>query len=216
MEKRYEITEKQLVFLEDFLLRKYPGISNETKIELIDHLVSDFEATTENGNLSQYLSNELEFIARFVFKGVSLMKKTYRKETWEQFFKFFTEPKLLLISISTLLFFYFLNETVTDKIVYLVTIILSTLIFGYSVFKGMIKNKELKNLDEVKFLGNEIWLPFTLVQLLGITNLCYSIMKYSWLYTLVALFIIIYGLSALMVILKHKKIILEKYKHLLN
>ena len=103
-----------------------------------------------------------------------------------------------------------------DKIVYLVTIILPTIIFGYSAFKGMIKKKELKNLDEVKFLGTEIWLPFTMIQLLGITELSHSILQYSWLYSLVSSFIIIYSLAALIIVLKHKKIILEKHKHLLK
>ena len=216
MEKRYEITEKQLTFLNDYLLKKHQGISNETRIELVDHLVYDFEKTTENGNLSQYLSNHLVFISKFVSKGTSQMKKTYKKETWNQFFKFFTEPKLLLVSISSLLFFYFLNENLDDKIVYLVTIILPTIIFGYSAFKGMIKKKELKNLDEVKFLGTEIWLPFTMIQLLGITELSHSILQYIWLYSLVSSFIIIYSLAALIIVLKHKKIILEKHKHLLK
>jgi hypothetical protein len=34
MEKKYKITEKQLAFLEDFLLRKYKDLSVETRIEL--------------------------------------------------------------------------------------------------------------------------------------------------------------------------------------
>ncbi|WP_445748156.1 hypothetical protein [Polaribacter sp.] len=212
----YKITEKQLSFLDDFLNRKYPQISNETRIELIDHLISDFEATTDNGNLSQYLSNELEFIRKFVFSGASKVKKSYSKETWNQFFSFFTNTKLLPITISVVMLFYFLNENFSDKISYLTLIISQTIIFGYSVFAGMINKKELRNIDEVKFLGAEIWLSFTLAQLLGETHIRELIISNTIIFTIYASFIIIHGLAAYKVLKKHKKIILEKYKHLLN
>ena len=123
MEKNYEITKKQLSFLEGFLDRKHPHISRETKVELIDHLVSDFEATTENGNLSQYLSNELEFIRKFVFNGVSEVKKTYRKETWGKFFSFFANAKMLPISIFIITLFYFLNELLSLQIFWITIMI---------------------------------------------------------------------------------------------
>ena len=114
MKKNYEITEKQLTFLNGFLLRKYPDISNETRIELVDHLISDFEATTENGNLSQYLSNELGFIRKFVFNGISEIKKGYGKLTWKKFFSFFSNSKLLPISIFIILFLYILNANLNS------------------------------------------------------------------------------------------------------
>ncbi|MDP5157126.1 MAG: hypothetical protein NWQ07_00940 [Flaviramulus sp.] len=212
----YKITEKQLAFLEGFLNRKYPEISNETRIELIDHLISDFEATTENGNLSQYLSNELAFIRKFVFNRVSKVKKSYSKETWNQFFRFFTNIKLIPITISVILLFYFLNGNFSNKIGYLTLLISQIIIFGYSVFSGMINKKELKNLDEVKFLGADIWLSFVLVQFLGESHIRELIISNAIIFTIYASFIIIHGLAANMVLKKHKKIILEKYKHLLN
>ncbi|TXD49923.1 hypothetical protein [Polaribacter sp. IC073] len=216
MEKKYEIIEKQLVFLNGFLLRKYPSISDETRIELTDHLILDFEATTENGNLSQYLSNELGFIRKFVFNGVRKVKKTYRMETWSQFFSFFTDFKLLPITIFISLLFYFLNENLNNKIACLSIFILSSILFLVSIRKGMINKKALKHLGEVKFLGTEIWLPFFLVQLLAEKHIGEFITSNSYLFTVYSTFIIMYGLAALLILRKHKKIILEKYKHLLN
>ena len=216
MEKHYEITEKQLVFLEDYLQRKYKGISTETRIELTDHLILAFEATTENGNLSQYLSNELEFIKSFVTNGINLMKKTYRKETWSQFFNFFTNFKFLSIVISSILFFYFLNENLNNKIACLSIFILSSILFLVSIRKGMINNRALKHLGKVKFLGTEIWLPFFLVQLLTEKHIGEFITSNSYFFTIYSSFIMMYGLAALLVLIKHKTLILEKYKHLLN
>ena len=53
-----------MAFLERFL-KKYDFGSEDDKIELIDHIVLDFEENG-NGNLSQYLSEELGFIKNFI------------------------------------------------------------------------------------------------------------------------------------------------------
>ena len=163
MEKHYEITEKQLVFLDGFLLKRYPNISEDTRIELTDHLISDFEATSENGNLSQYLSNEVGFIKRFVFNRVNEHQKNYRKQTWKQFFRFFSDLKLIPITFLTIMLFYLLSENLKDKWLWGSFAIIQTTIFMSSIFFGLIRNKKLNKLNEVKYLGSEIWLSYVLV-----------------------------------------------------
>lgn len=216
MEKRYEITEKQLTFLEDFLSRKYSGISDDVKIELIDHLISDFEATTENGNLSQHLSNELGFIRRFVFTERKKFKSNYSKETWLKFIGFFAYLQFLPYSLLVIITFYFLSENLSNKTLYLVLLISQTIIFAISVFFGMINKKEFRKLDEVQFLGSDIWLPFLLVSIISVEEIKDFILSYSLCFTVYASFIIIFGLTAFIVVRKNKIQILEKYKHLLN
>ncbi|QOD59901.1 hypothetical protein H9I45_11140 [Polaribacter haliotis] len=216
MKKNYEITEKQLTFLNGYLLKKYPDISDETRIELVDHLISDFEATTENGNLSQYLSNELGFIRKFVFTDRKKFKSTYSKETWLKFSNFFTDLKLLPFSLLIIIAFYFLSENVNNKTLYLVLLISQTLVFAISVFFGSINKKQFRKLEEVQFLGSDIWLPFLLVSILSVEEIKDFILSYSLLFTVYASFVIIFGLAAFIVVRKNKKHILEKYKHLLN
>ena len=216
MEKRYEITEKQLAFLEDYLKRKYPSITDETRIELTDHLISDFEATTENGNLSQYLSNELGFIRKFVFDSANRHQKRYGKETWNQFFDFFKDIKLLPITFSVLILFYFLTENLNDKWLWGSFAIIQGVIFLISILFGLINKKKLRKLDEVKYLGSDIWLPYVMVQLPSGFGVDTYIMYYNFIFTIYASFTIIYALSAFMVVREKRKIILEKYKHLLN
>ncbi|APG65959.1 hypothetical protein LPB136_11555 [Tenacibaculum todarodis] len=216
MENKYEITEKQLAFLEDYLKRKYPNFQDEVRIELIDHLISDFEATTQNGNLSQYLSNELGFIRRFANRRVSEFKKTYGKQTWNHFFDFFTDLKLLPISIAVFSMFYFLAEKLNNKWLWGTFLILQSVILLLSAFFGMINKKKLSKVDEVKYLGAEIWLPFLMIHLADGFEFKYFLMSNSYLFTIYASFAIIYGLAAFIVLRKQRKIILEKYKHLLN
>ncbi|QXP66123.1 hypothetical protein [Polaribacter sp. AHE13PA] len=216
METRYEITEKQLAFLEDYLLRKYPSITDETRIELVDHLVSDFEKTTENGNLSQYLSNELGFIKQFIFDKANTHQKSYGKQTWKQFYSFLTDIKLLPITFSTLIIFYFLNENLVEKWSWGSLAIIQLLIFLASIIFGVINKKEFKKLDEIKYLSTDIWLPYIMVQLPSSFGFDNFIMSNSFSFTFYASFTIIYAISAFIVIREKRKIILEKYKHLLN
>ena len=215
MKNKYEITEKQLAFLEDFLERKYPNISQETRIELIDHLISDFENTTENGNLSQYLSNEIEFIRKFAFSGMKEIKKTYNKQTWKMFFSFFNETKFLPITAFVIFIFYFLAENLSVKTCYIILILTHTIIFGISVFSGTL-NKKLRKLEEVKYLGAEIWLPFSLIQIIGYGEVRDLLLPNSFFFTIFSSFVIIYSLAALIVLKVQKKKIYEKYKYLLN
>ncbi|WP_165731544.1 hypothetical protein [Polaribacter sp. 20A6] len=215
MEKRYEITEKQLTFLNNYLLRKYPSITDETRIELVDHLVSDFEKTTEDGNLSQYLSNKLSFIRKFIFDRANTHQKRYGKETWKQFYSFLTYIKLLPITFSVLILFYFLNENINEKWSWGTLAIIQLLIFLSSIIFGTIYKKELKKLDEVKYLSADIWLPYVMVQLPSGFGFDDYIMSNSILFTFYASFTIIYAISAFIVIREKRKIILEKYKHLL-
>lgn len=216
MEKCYEITQKQLTFLEDYLKRKYPSITEETRIELKDHLVSDFEATTKNGNLSQYLSNELGFIRKFIFDSANRHQKKYGKETWKQFFDFFRKVKLLPITFFILILFWILTKNLNDKWLWGSLAIIQGIIFLISIFFGMINKKKLRKLDEVKYLGADIWLPYVMVQLPSGFEFDNYIMSNSLFFTCYASFTIIYALAAFMVIREKKKIILEKYKHLLN
>ena len=216
MKKNYEITEKQLDFLEGYLLRKYPSITDETRIELSDHLISDFEATTENGNLSQYLSNELGFIRKFVFAAANRHQKKYGKETWRQFFSFFTETKLLPITFLNLILFYFLAENLNNKWLWGSFVIAVSIIFLISILFGMINKKKLRKLEEVKYLGSDIWLGYLMIQLPDFFGFEDILMSNSFLFTIYASFTTIYSLAAYIIIREKRKIILEKYKHLLN
>lgn len=216
MEKDYEITEKQMLFLNSYLLRKYPGITEEIRIELTDHLISDFEATTKNGNLSEYLSNELVFIRKFVFDSANRHQKKYGKETWRQFLDFFMNLKLLPIVFSLMFIFYLLANNLNNKWLWVVFIMIQSLIMLASVFFGMIHNKKLRKLDEVKYLGADIWLSYLLVQFpiaFGFDNF---IVSYDILFSIYASFTLIHAMAAYMVIKEKRNIIIEKYQHLLN
>tara|TARA_B110000238_G_C15927430_1_gene353211 strand:- start:73 stop:723 length:651 start_codon:yes stop_codon:yes gene_type:complete len=216
MEKKYKITEKQLAFLEDFLLRKYKDISVETRIELTDHLILDFEATTKNGNLSQYVSNEITFIRKFTATKIKLYKNLYRKETWQYFFSFFKDLNKLPYSVFCFILFYSLTESLSNYWLWLAYMISYFVFFFLVIFYGIINQKPLKKLDEVKFLGAEIYLPFVLINFAQGLDFIDLLMQNSLLFSLIWMLTIFYSYATYMIVKKYKKIIINKYKHLLN
>lgn len=212
MEKKHQITAKQLAFLDRFL-KKHNFGSEDDKIELKDNIISDFEMNG-NGNLSQYLSEELSFIKKFIGNKLRVIHKSYRRKTIDEALSFFTSIKKLPITIVTFLIVYLLvtyvNETVTQTLFFVSIISL----FIYSEFFLKIKKKDKEKLDAIKYLGQEMWLPYLMVMLpLGFLEDFFVNNYFFSLYWFVA---IAYSVAAIIVMKKEKKIIYEKYKHLLS
>ncbi|WP_347173161.1 hypothetical protein [Polaribacter uvawellassae] len=212
MEKKHEITPKQLAFLDRFL-KKYNFGSEDDKIELKDHIISDFE-TNGNGNLSQYLSGELGFINKFIGSKLQVIHKSYRRKTIDEAIGFFTSIKKLPITITVFFCIYLLTISLNETVL-IVSFIINVLgLFIYSQFFLNIKKEDKKKLDRIEYLGQEMWLPYLMVMLplsfydeLIVNNFFFS------LYWFIAL---VYSIAAILVMKKEKKIIYEKYKHLLN
>jgi hypothetical protein len=219
MEKHYEITEKQLVFLEDFLLKKYPAISDETRIELTDHLIFDFEATTENGNLSQYLSNELEFIKVFISSRVNLLKEKYDKDVWAEYFSFFINIKRIPITLFCYFLIYILTENLNDKFLWLSFFTSVFGIYGYSLIaQTNALPKYIKKLPEVQFLGKGITMaiPYLMSMMIFFPDAKTFLLQSRIFFSFYWFFAFSLSIAAILIMHKKKNIILYKYKHLLN
>lgn len=219
MEKRYEITEKQLTFLNDFLLRKYPAISDETRIELIDHLISDFEATTENGNLSQYLSSELGFIRSFMSTRVKLLGVNYNRDVWREYLSFYSSIKKIPISIFTFFLIYFLSVNLNNKFVWLSFFFSVLCVYIYSLIVQTNNiPKQIRKLPEVQLLGKGITMgiPYLMCMTIFFSDIRTLLLENSILFSFYWFFAFSLSTAAVIVMHKKKNIITEKYKHLLN
>lgn len=212
MEKKHQITTKQLIFLDRFLM-KYEFGSEDDKIELKDHIILDFEENG-NGNLSQYLSGELDFIKKFIGSKLNVIHKSYRKKTIDEAISFFTSIKKLPFTIAVFLGIYlqtvYLNETVL-----IVSFISSVMgLFVYSQFFLNFNKRDKKKLDRIKYLGQEMWLPYLMVMLP--ISFYDKLVAYKFFFSMYWFVAIVYAIAAILVMKKEKTIIYEKYKHLLN
>ena len=219
MEKRYEITDNQIGFLNNFLFKRYPNISDETRVELVDHLISDFEATTTNGNLSQYLSNEMEFIKNFISAKVKLLNANYNRDVWQEYLSFYSDIKKLPITLFIFFVIYFLTETLNNKFVWLSFFLSVFGIYGYSLI-AQTKNipKVIRKLPEVQLLGKGITMgiPYLMCMVIFIDELRVVLLESSILFSFYWFFAFSLSIAAIIVLHKRKKIITKKYQYLLN
>lgn len=219
MKKNYKITEKQLAFLEDFIDKKYSKINEESRIELIDHLISDFEATTNNGNLSQYLSNEIEFIRRFMRTRVKLLGVNYSNDVREEYFSFFTNIKKIPMTLFCFFGIYFLSQNLNDKFTWLSFFFSVFTVYGYSlVVQSNNLPKTIKKLPEVQLLGKGITMgiPYLMCIVIFFDQMRVFLLQSRLFFSVYWFFAFSLSIAAIIVMNHKKKVILEKYKHLLN
>ena len=215
MENKYQITEKQLAFLDRFL-NKYSFGSEDDKIELKDHIILDFEENG-NGNLSQYLSEELEFIKKFIGGKLRVIHKSYRRKTIDELISFFTSIKKTPITIVGFLSIYLLTVYFNKIILIILFYVSLSSFFIYSQFFLSFNKKDRIKLDRIEYLGQEMWLPYVMMvfpfHLTGTKDFMLANSFFLSVYWFLA---IAYSIAAITVMKKEKKIIYEKYKHLLN
>ncbi len=215
MEKKQHITTKQLAFLEQFLA-KYDFGSEDDKVELKDHLILDFEENG-NGNLSQYLSGEMGFIKSFIGAKLKVIHANYRRKTLQEAFGFFTSIRKLPVVIILFLSMYVLTM-VLNKTVLIGMFLCSVIaLFVYSQFFLSIKNRDKKKLGRISYLGQEMWLPFLMVMYAVPVVVLYDVFVRGMLFFSAYWFVaVVYAIAAIRVMKKEKKVIYEKYKHLLE
>ncbi|MCF2876074.1 MULTISPECIES: hypothetical protein [unclassified Tenacibaculum] len=214
MKKKYTITEKQVAFLYNYLKKKKSFSDEEERYELMDHLICDFEETTKDGNLSQYLADKSNFIFQYGKDRGSKIHWAYQKELWITTYRFFTNLKTLPISLLSTLVILSLSFTLSNSLLYLVFFCSIVFQILYSLYLTYHENKKVRQLISFKYLGNIMSLPqvflfsFTLVKdYLNTHRILFFI------YWFIAFSLSVAGL---IIIEKKKTTILNKYKHLLK
>ena len=219
MRKNYEITEKQLSFLEGYLKKKKKFLDPEDLYELIDHIILDFETTTRNGNLSQYLADNSSFISNY--KGSTTKKESVvhwqnQKELLQEFFGFFYTIRQIPFTIFCLIIIYslFFKFNLSNKILGGIFVSLISMPMIMSFILTYHKNKSIRRLISFKYLSNIMVLPSMFLYLFSpIVDFLKENRILFFIY-----FSIAFGLhiSGILLIIRKRKIILEKNKLLLN
>lgn len=208
-----KITEKQLMFLQDYVKRKKRFLDTETRLELVDHLVCDFEVNG-NGNISKYLADKSEFIFNYKNYKSDEIHWAYQRELWKVFFSFFTNLKTIP---AILLLIFFLKEVIeifSQKTAGIFFMILIIIPMFYGLIKTYHKKKKIRSLIEFKHLANIYSLPSLFIYTL-------SPFKEFWFSNdILILSYMVVGLclnfAAVNLILRKRKGILKKYSHLLQ
>ena len=209
MEKK--ITEKQLKFLSEFLNRK--GYENdETKLELMDHLICEFEENG-NGNLSEFLSHKLEFIRSYKQKHQNIISQVYKKELISEFKKYFLNLDKIPITLISLFVMYFVATNFNSKVTIIISIISFACAQAYIYLIIFFTKKFIRKTTSMAALTSIISLPSLFICL---PKEFYNfLLTHKTLYLLFWFVAFIINLSTASYIKRKKEIIKTKYQHLL-
>jgi magnesium-transporting ATPase (P-type) len=211
MKEKYKITEKQLTFLSDFLTRKEHE-NDEIKLELMDHLICEFEEKG-NGNLSEFLSNKLEFISGYKQKHQNIISQVYKKELIGEFKKYFLNLDKFPITLISLFVMYFVTANFNSKVTLIITIISFASVLAYIYSVVFFTKKFIRKTTSMVALTSTIWLPSIFIYL---PKEFYNfLLTHKTLYLLFWFVAFIINLSAASYIKRKKETIKTKYQHLL-
>lgn len=213
MKGKSNITDKQLAFLEDYIKRKKVYFETEERLELIDHLICDFEENG-NGNISEFLANKSSFIFNYKSSRKESVHWAYQKELWKIFFSFFTHLKTIPLVLFIVVLFYELINRFSEKTVSIIFILFIIVPTVFGLIKTYHKKKEVRSLIEFKYLANIMALPNIFLYVLApFREFWFSNKWIALTYLSIGVFLNFAGMS---LILNKRKRIFKKYSHLLR
>lgn len=207
-----KLTKQNIQFIDSYLKKR--GIKYlDVRVELIDHLSTDFEEYSKVVLLEDYLKSKLQFINTFEKDRQSKLHWHYQKQLWLQFFKhFYTFKGLALATILVILLIAGLNH-ITIKSITSVVLISSAAINFASFFIHFKNRKNIENMQSSLFV-------FAILSLPALPLYCYNqintyIESNSLIFMVFWLIVILLNISAFQLVYQLKHDIIRNYKKLI-
>ena len=208
-----KLTKENIQFIDKYLVKK--GVKYlDVRVELIDHLASEYEQESQLSLIGDYLTTKHTFIKNFTKKQQKSIHWNYQNQLWIQFFKFFHNPIFLLIFFFLIFLSYlglqYLSIKTYGLICYfiLLTLIIYPLIYQIKYSKAVKKVQSLQSLFTVTALPTLFLYLTNLIMDYLIENPI-SLVIYS-------LFSILLAFSAVIIIEKDRKLLLDRYYQLID
>ncbi|WP_339622691.1 hypothetical protein [uncultured Winogradskyella sp.] len=97
-----KLNKENIRFIDNYLIKK--GVKYlDVRVELLDHLSTEFEGNSNYVLLIDFLNSKEAFISEFQKKRYSKLHWCYQKQLWQEFFKGFYTVKGLLQTILVFL-----------------------------------------------------------------------------------------------------------------
>jgi hypothetical protein len=208
-----KLTKENIQFIDKYLVKR--GVKHlDVRVELIDHLASEYEEKSQLSLIEDYLTTKHTFIKDFTKKQQKSIHWNYQNQLWIQFFKFFYKPTFLLFFFFLMLLsdtgLQYLSVKTYGLICYfiLLALIIYPLIYQIKYSKAVKKVQSLQSLFTVTSLPTLF---------LYLTNLIMDYLTDNPIFLVIySLFSILLAFSAVIIIEKDKKSLLERYYQLID
>ncbi|MCC1483507.1 hypothetical protein [Winogradskyella immobilis] len=208
-----KLTKEEIKFIDHFILDqniKYLDIRSE----LIDHLATEFEENSNFDLIEDYLKTKVSFVKTFAKKQQKIIHWSYQKKLWFQFAEFFYKPKFIILLLglifsgNLLLRFFTIKQFSSIFFFTLIALILYPLFYQIKYSKAVKRVQSMQSLFTINSLPSVFLYSFSAFK--------DALYENYLLLALYALFSILLGLSAVIIVEKNRKTILGKYDQLVG
>ncbi|MEL0644306.1 hypothetical protein V6251_07925 [Olleya sp. Ti.3.14] len=161
-----KLTKNQINQIDNYLIKlkvKYVDV----RLELIDHLASDFEASNKNQQLEDYLKSKIDFIQDFEKKRQKTIHWSYQREMWRRLAMFFYKPNYLPFTIVFGFAVYWMQQFQPNKVFTLILIVSLSIIHFWALITGFSHLKTFKKLQMAQPLYSIMALPSLFLYTMG-------------------------------------------------
>jgi len=208
-----KLTQEEIKYIDNYL--KFLKVDYiDVRVELVDHLASEFENKSEYVLLEDFLRPKKNFVKSFEKKLHKQKHWAYQRSLFKGILRYFISPKYMVISVGLLMLLNALTFSFSSKIVnhiFIVTLILPQLVHLY-MFK---KPKDMhRNIQSARYIMSIMSFP-TLFFYAAMGNFDEYIQKPIffigfWFLAMVS------NLAGLEAVAKCKKQVLQHYKQLVD
>lgn len=161
-----KLSQKQINQIDNYLIKlkvKYVDV----RLELIDHLASDFEASNKDQQLEGYLKSKIDFIQDFEKKRQKTIHWSYQREMRRRLAMFFYKPNYLPFTIVFGFAVYWIQQLQPNKAFTLILIVSLSIIHFWALITGYSHHKTFKKLQIAQPLYSIMALPSLFLYTMG-------------------------------------------------
>jgi len=163
------LTEENIKQIDNYLIKlkiKYVDV----RLELIDHLASDFEASNKEQQLEDYLKSKIDFIQDFEKKRQNTIHWSYQREMWRRLAMFFYRPNYLPFTVVFGFAVYWMQQLQPNKAFILILIVSLSIIHFWALITGYSHYKTFKKLQMAQPLYSIMALPSLFLYTMGVAK----------------------------------------------
>ncbi|MFS4492784.1 hypothetical protein [Maribacter sp. 2308TA10-17] len=100
-----KLSNEQIQYIDNYL--QFLNVKHlDVRVELIDHLASEFETTSEFVLLEDFIRTKKTFVKQFQKDLHTKKHWAYQKRLFKRIFRYFTKPKYIIISLCIVVLIY--------------------------------------------------------------------------------------------------------------
>jgi cation transport ATPase len=207
------LSKEEIKFIDDFLIRNRVKFV-DVRLELVDHLATEFQEESNYSLLEDYLNSKLFFIRDFVRKRQKSFHWSYQKQLWKRLSYFFYKPTYFLTAVLLLVIVSFLTLNYGEKgggWIFIILIVLSQLGAIYVYIKS---NKSLKKVQSAQPLLSVMSLPSLF--LYSFAYIKEYLLENQAVFVSYVFVAILFNISGFIELLNIKREVIQKYQLLIK